>query len=177
MDLTREYIDGLSFTVKKDKYYLGYEVDQALDDIAAGVDALQGQIAEYRIREEKMVKAIQYYQAQEKQRAAGPQAAAAEKEQLAAAQAQIAQLKLQLQQAQNQASDAPAAGVQADEEKLRLAARAERSLAEFKATREYLLAELTALQTRRDSLKQEIAAIASAAADQILALTGNMEEE
>lgn len=182
MDLTREFIDNLCFTVKRDKYYLGYEVDQALDDLAAGVDALNAQIAGYRDREAKMVKAIQYYQYMEKQRQAEPQADPAEKEQLAAAQAQIAQLRQQLQvtaqqlqaaQAQNAAS-APAA--QIDEEKLQLAARAERSLAEFKAAREHLIGELTDLQTRRDSLRQEISSIASAAADHILALANPKAE-
>ena len=175
MDLTRAYIDGLSFTVKKDKYYLGYEVDQALDDIAAGVDALNGQIAEYHVREEKMIKAIQYYQNLERQRAAEPAVSAAEKEQLAAAQAQIAHLKLQLQQAQQMQQTQPAAAT-TDDEKLRLAARAERTLAEFKATREHLIAELTALQTKKDTLKQEIATIAAAAADHIMALAKPEEE-
>ena len=175
MDLTREFIDNLCFTVKRDKYYLGYEVDQALDDLAAGVDALNAQIAGYRDREAKMVKAIQYYQYMEKQRQAEPQPDPVEKEQLAAAQAQIAQLRQQLQAAQAQnAAAAPAA--QIDEEKLQLAARAERSLAELKAVREQLLGELTDLQTRRDSLRQEISSIASAAADHILALANPKAE-
>ncbi len=172
MDLTREYIDGLSFTVKKDKYYLGYEVDQALDDIAEGVDELQGLIAEYRLREEKMAKAILHYQNLEKQRQAEGQAQSEDKTKLAAAMAQISLLRQQIQQLQQQppVAAAPAAPVM-DDERLRLAAQAERSLAEFKATREHLLEELTALQSRKDALQQEIGAIAAQAAEHILALT------
>ena len=64
MDLTRDYIDGLSFTVKKDKYYLGNEVDEALDNIAAGVDDLHRQLGEYRMREEKMKSISDYGQNQ-----------------------------------------------------------------------------------------------------------------
>ena len=186
MDLTRDYIDGLSFTVKKDKYYLGNEVDEALDNIAAGVDDLHRQLGEYRMREEKMKSIIIRYQTAEKQHQAMAQnfgelqsranAAALQNQklqsQLAASAERCQELEAKVRELEaNPVAASPVPSAPAiDPEQLRLAAQAERSLAEYRATRENLIAELTGLQTKRDSLQKEIEQIAGEAADRIRAL-------
>jgi chromosome segregation ATPase len=188
MDLTRDYIDGLSFTVKKDKYYMGNEVDEALDNIAAGVDDLHRQLGEYRLREDKMKNIIIRYQTAEKQHQAMAQnfsdlqaranASALQNQQLqaqlAASEEQCRELEAKVHELEDNPSGTVAPASQAiDPEQLRLAAQAERSLAEYRATRENLIAELTGLQTKRDSLQREIEQIAAEAAERIRALAKN----
>jgi len=48
MAITRKDIEALTFTVKKGKYYLGQEVDEALERISAGIDELHRELADVR---------------------------------------------------------------------------------------------------------------------------------
>ncbi len=59
MAISRKTIEDLAFTTKKGKYYVGEEVDAALDTIADEVDALLGELQNCRNR-------LEGYEAQEK---------------------------------------------------------------------------------------------------------------
>lgn len=206
MELSKEYIDSLSFTVKKGKYYLGEEVDEALDGIADAANDLNRQLTEAKAKEEKMARLIVRFQATSKEQEAEVQRLVQEKAVLeaeleelkqhsATAEAgwsdlssrlkakstevtelteQNAALADQVKALTEQLNAAPAAGAGGVDPALSdEAAKAMRIIAEYHATREALIADLTNLQSKKENLSSNINAITVEAAERIRALAQN----
>lgn len=101
MAISRKMIEDLAFTTKKGKYYVGEEVDAALDTIADEVDALLGELQECReslaryASQEESVKSFEERLQEQYEDAflAFQQKLDAKKEELADLEAQVADLR------------------------------------------------------------------------------------